>query len=437
MEYRGSRTRTVRRITRPLLATATGAALLAPGPAGAAALAGSGRGEPPPPAPADPGRPPSTGRPPVRPLEPAPLGNPPHLLPPAEDRPPVVAPLADRPPVMAPPADRPPVMAPPADRPPVVAPPADRPSGGRARPAGALGAAGRFAVLAGIPPTAGGRNRVLGDLAISPGRTAGGLDPGEVTGARHLGDAAARQARRDFAAAYADLSRRRATGTITPSRSRPALRPGVYVSTTGGFTLTGNVTLDAHGDPDALFVFRGRSFTTEPGSSITLSGAAQPCNVMVVTEDVARLGARSDFRGTLLARGGARLGTGARVEGRVLAGRDATVSLQGNTITTPPCAVPLAGQATVTILAVLDPASGKDAGPLRLVATVRAADGPPAGQVIFTRDGIGVGAARLDARGHARFSLPVSPGRHEITARYAGSAGHHSSVSAPVVTRLR
>lgn len=57
------------------------------------------------------------------------------------------------------------------------------------------------------------------------------------------------------------------------------LTPGVYTSATS-LGLSGDLTLDGQGDPNAVFIFQaGSTLTTASGSRVLLTGAAQACNV--------------------------------------------------------------------------------------------------------------------------------------------------------------
>ncbi|GAB2614053.1 hypothetical protein GCM10009696_19550 [Kocuria himachalensis] len=81
------------------------------------------------------------------------------------------------------------------------------------------------------------------------------------------------------------------------------ITPGVHTSTTGPFTISSTVTLDAEGDPSALFVFRATTLTAAPNSRIFLAGGARAANVYWVAAGSITLGAGTTARGTYLARG--------------------------------------------------------------------------------------------------------------------------------------
>ena len=142
-----------------------------------------------------------------------------------------------------------------------------------------LGAADSFAVLGGQTVTNSGRSTLNGDLGVSPGSARTGFPPGRVNGRVHPGDPVARQAQSDLRTAYEDAAGR------TPPQALPAdvggrtLAPGVYRSG-GALGLTGALTLDGQGDPNAVFVFQvGSTLTTSVVSRVDLINGAKSCNV--------------------------------------------------------------------------------------------------------------------------------------------------------------
>jgi hypothetical protein len=107
----------------------------------------------------------------------------------------------------------------------------------------------------------------------------------------------------------------------------------VYTPNVGDFTLTtGTLTLDAGGNPAAVFVFEAPStFITGSGTSVVLAGGAQACNVFFLVGSSATLGTNTAFLGNILASTSVTLTTGATVTGRVEAST-ASVTLDMNTI---------------------------------------------------------------------------------------------------------
>ena len=95
------------------------------------------------------------------------------------------------------------------------------------------------------------------------------------------------------------------------------------------------MTLDAQGDPNAVWVFQiSSTLTTISGSQIILTGGAQASNVFWVVGSSATLGTTSVFKGTIMAYASITITTGATLDGRALA-RIGAVTLDSNIITKP------------------------------------------------------------------------------------------------------
>ncbi|MEV4625737.1 ice-binding family protein [Micromonospora sp. NPDC049523] len=196
-----------------------------------------------------------------------------------------------------------------------------------------LGTAAQFAVLAASTVTNTGPTRITGDLGLSPGTSVTGFPPGQVNGTQHVADAVAAQAKNDLAAAYDDLAGRPSTTTIPVELGGTTRTPGVYESPAGTFGITGALTLDAQGDPDAVFVFKAAStLITASASSVDLVNGARAANVFWLVGSSATLGTYSILRGNILALASITVTTGVTIDGRALA-RNAAVTLDSNTIT--------------------------------------------------------------------------------------------------------
>ncbi|MDP9847526.1 ice-binding family protein [Streptosporangium lutulentum] len=143
-----------------------------------------------------------------------------------------------------------------------------------------LGTAADFAVLAGSTVTNTGSTVVTGNLGLSPGTAVTGFPPGTVNGTIHAADADAAQAQVDLTAAYDDAAARTPAATVPTELGGTTVTPGVYTSAAGTFGITGNLTLNAQGDPNTVFVFQAAStLVTASASTVTLTGGAQASNV--------------------------------------------------------------------------------------------------------------------------------------------------------------
>jgi hypothetical protein len=172
--------------------------------------------------------------------------------------------------------------------------------------------------------------------------------PGIVIGTIHITDTppapnSAAAAQTALTAAYLDVTGRTAPAptTITPlDIGGRTLAPGIWksASTVG---ITGTVTLDGQGDPNAVWIFQiGSALTTGTGSNVVLSGGASPHNIFWAVASGATLGTGSTFNGTILSggpSGSITLGTGATLTGRALQSSPGAVTLDTNTVTVPPC----------------------------------------------------------------------------------------------------
>jgi type VI secretion system secreted protein VgrG len=210
-----------------------------------------------------------------------------------------------------------------------------------------LGTASSFAALAGSTVTNTGSTVLSGDLGVWPGTAITGFPPGIVTnGATHAGDVVAQQAQSDVTTAYDVLAGEAVTQDLTgQDLGGMTLLPGVYHFSSSAF-LTGPLTLNDLGDPNARFDFQiGSTLITAPNSSVNFIGSSKGCNVYWQVGSSATLDTNTTFAGHILALTSITMNTGATIgRGSVLA-RNGAVTLQSNTLTacgseTPPSAVP-------------------------------------------------------------------------------------------------
>ena len=166
-----------------------------------------------------------------------------------------------------------------------------------------LGSAGNFAVLAGTAVTCT-RSTVLGDIGVYPG-TAVTRTNCTITGTVHAGDTVAAQAQRDFNFAYVTLDTPCGIGEriLTGTLAGITLTPGTYCFEAAA-ALTGTLTLDAQGDPNAVWIFKvgtsGTGALTGTNFTVLLINGAEPCNVYWWVRQAVTL-TDSTFQGTVLA----------------------------------------------------------------------------------------------------------------------------------------
>lgn len=193
---------------------------------------------------------------------------------------------------------------------------------------------------------------MTGDLGVFPGTAVVGFPPGTVNGAIHAGDAVADQAAQDAETAYNQAAGEPCDFTLSdPDLGGETLLPGVYCFTVSQVGLTGTLTLNANGDPNAAWVFKtGSTLTTASNSAVVLIGGASPCNNNNVTWQVgssATLGSATSFVGNILASAPVTLNTGATSTGS-LYGNTGAVTLDANRVSTCGGAGGLAGPALST-----------------------------------------------------------------------------------------
>ena len=143
----------------------------------------------------------------------------------------------------------------------------------------ALGSAATFGVLAGTTVTTIPTTTINGDLGVFTGNTVSGAPI--VNGTLHLGDPTAAQAQSDLTIAYNDAAGR-TLGAISVSGNLggQTLAPGLYTSATALEISSGDLTLDALGDPNAVWIFQmGSTLVTTVGRQVILSGGAQAANI--------------------------------------------------------------------------------------------------------------------------------------------------------------
>lgn len=207
-----------------------------------------------------------------------------------------------------------------------------------------------FVVLAGslisnIPTSA-----ITGNIGLSPaaGSMITGFGGTEITGIVYTVDATGpagsvqnavglTTAKGDLTIAYNEAAGRTSTDIVLLAGNIGGLTltPGLYKSTGSLEISSGNLTFDAKGNSNAIFIIQiASSLNTTSGRQVFLTGGALASNIYWQVGTSATIGTTSVFKGTIMADQSISLNTGATIEGRLFA-RIGAVTLSHNTIVAP------------------------------------------------------------------------------------------------------
>lgn len=204
-----------------------------------------------------------------------------------------------------------------------------------------------FVVLAGSLISNVPTSAITGDVGLSPAARSfiTGFGLTEVTGTIYASDdvspsgvpAMLTAAKGDLTTAYNDAAGRTATDMVLLAGNLGGLTltPGLYKSSGSLEISSGDLTFDAKGNVNAIFVIQiASTLITTSGRQVILSGGAKASNIFWQVGTSATLGTGSVFKGNIMADQAISLNTGASVEGRLFA-RIAGITLAGNTVVRP------------------------------------------------------------------------------------------------------
>jgi hypothetical protein len=196
-----------------------------------------------------------------------------------------------------------------------------------------LGTAGSYAVLAGSTVTNTGTSVLNGNLGVSAGCAVTGFPPGMVHGTVNACNASSARAEHDLTTAYNTAMGLTRTATLTGKNlGGMILTPGVYFFASSA-QLTGTLTLNNLGNPNALFVFQiGSTLTTASSSSVIFSNSLTDSNVYWQVGSSATLGTSTTFQGNILALTSITLNTGASIGCGSALAINGAVTLDNNVI---------------------------------------------------------------------------------------------------------
>jgi hypothetical protein len=212
-----------------------------------------------------------------------------------------------------------------------------------------LGSTGGFAILSYAGITSINPASITGDVGVSPGPGSymTGFDNTNVVGTIYGTDATGPTgsvaspsmltvAMGDLTTAFNDAAGR----TVDPigvsgNLGGRTLYSGLYKSTGTLEITSGDLTLDAQGDTNAVWIFQiASSFNMTSDRKVFLSGGAQASNIFWQAGSAATFGTTCVMKGTVMAYTNITFATGASLEGRALA-RTESVTLQSTTVVRP------------------------------------------------------------------------------------------------------
>ena len=201
-----------------------------------------------------------------------------------------------------------------------------------------LGTADPFVVLAGQGITNANATTIIGDVGTYPNGAETGFTSVSQTGTNHSNDDVSMGAKDDLVTAYNQAAGAGPPTSVAVELGGTTLTPGVYNGAT--LEITGTLTLDTGGDPNAVFIFQtGSTLTTMTDSNMVVLNGGTACNVFWQVPSSATLGVNSHLIGTVLASTSIQATSGATIQGRLLA-QTASITLDHNTITNAGCTTP-------------------------------------------------------------------------------------------------
>ncbi len=211
----------------------------------------------------------------------------------------------------------------------------------------------RFGIIAGVGVSNNAGFSEIHDLdvGISPGvrSSVTGFPPAIiVNGAIYASDDVAPpgtaamliQAKQDLTDAYlfAEGANSPAPATVSGDLGGLTLAPGIYKTTSSLLIQSGDLTLDAQGNANAVWIFQiASAFTTigGAGGNVILSGGAQAKNVFWQTGSSATIGDYTSFKGNILALTSITMNAYSTAVGRMLCRNGSVILSSTNLINKP------------------------------------------------------------------------------------------------------
>jgi len=200
-----------------------------------------------------------------------------------------------------------------------------------------LGAAAAYELLATTTVSDSGPTVINGNLGLSPGASVTGFSPATVNGTMHINDVAAAAARAASIAAYNALTSLTSGETVSGDLGGATLTSGLYTIPSTLTVSWGDLTLDANGDPNAIWIFQIPSaLDVAPGQQIILANGAQASNIFWQVGSSATIETNAVMQGNILAAGSITLDTGSTITGRALS-LSGQITADATTASLPSC----------------------------------------------------------------------------------------------------
>lgn len=172
----------------------------------------------------------------------------------------------------------------------------------------------------------GGGTYISGSIGTSPGRNISGFYFWNVSGGEDANTPSSRNGKNDAQVLY-DAASSRPNTSMKPAALKGTITPGTYASSTGAFTLSGTLTLDARKDTSAVFILKANTLSAAANSTVKLVNGASASNIYWIISETINLGTSSTGAGNYLANGNIVLQNNTTVTGRI-------ISLNGSINTT-------------------------------------------------------------------------------------------------------
>ena len=188
-----------------------------------------------------------------------------------------------------------------------------------------FGTVADFMLFTGVGAVANtGVSTITGNVGSNAGAIAGFGAPSVLNGVIENSNAVTAQAYADLEVACLQLQGLTTTiadhSGVFGSAEGETIYPGVY-AIASAVAITGTLTLDAQGDPDAIFIFKiTGALNSVAGATVLLANDASSANVFWIAVGAVGLGANTTMIGTAIAYPGAvSLGAGGSISGRLYA----------------------------------------------------------------------------------------------------------------------